>query len=137
MRAEDKEKEGGGQEQEIEVVPDSETEQQIGDKEETEAILDTEREIVEEDAQGDQPDKSTQKEDISMQELLRIIMESNKQINKENLRKQNETLSKKFDKIDENSRKQNETLSEKFDKIDEKFKKQEENSCLLYTSRCV
>ena len=40
------------------MVTDSEMEQQIGDKEETEAIMDTEREIVEEDAQGDQPDLS-------------------------------------------------------------------------------
>ena len=57
-RAEDTEKEEGGQEQEIEVVTDSEMEQQTGDKEETEVVMDTEKEIIEEDAQGDQPDKS-------------------------------------------------------------------------------
>ena len=74
------EKEEGGREQEIEVVTDSEMEQQTGDKEETEVIMDTEKEIVEEDAQGDQPDKSAQKEDMSMQEMLKIIMESNKQM---------------------------------------------------------
>ena len=49
-RAEEKEKEEGGQEREIVVVTDSEMEQQTGDKEETEAIMDTEKEIVEEDA---------------------------------------------------------------------------------------
>ena len=57
-RAEDAEKEEGGQEQEIEVFTDSEMEQQTGDKEETEVIRDTEKEVVEEDAQGDQPDKA-------------------------------------------------------------------------------
>ena len=72
-RAEDTEKEEGGQEQEIDVVTDSEMEQQTGDKEETEVVMDTEKEIIEEDAQGDQPDKSAQKEDTSMQEMLRII----------------------------------------------------------------
>ena len=61
---------------------DSEMEQPTGDKEETEVVMDTEKERVEEDAQGDQPDNSTQKEDMSMQEMLRIVMESNKQINK-------------------------------------------------------
>ena len=66
-RAEEKETEGGGQEQEIELVTDSEMDQQTGDKEETEVITDTDKEIVEEDAQGDQPDKSNQKEDISIQ----------------------------------------------------------------------
>ena len=54
-RAEEKEKEEGGQEREIETFTDSEMEQTVGDKEETEAII-TEKEIVEEDAQGDQPD---------------------------------------------------------------------------------
>ena len=62
--------------------------QQTGDKEETEVVRDPETEIIEEDAQGDQPDKSTQKEDMSMQEMLRIIMESNKQTIDENSRKQ-------------------------------------------------
>ena len=47
-RAEDTEKEEGGQEQEIEVFTDSEMEQQTGDKEETEVITDTEKETVEE-----------------------------------------------------------------------------------------
>ena len=37
-RAEDTEKEEGGQDQEIEVVTDSEMEQQTGDEEETEVI---------------------------------------------------------------------------------------------------
>ena len=37
-RAEDMEKEEGGQEQEIEVFTDSEMEQQTGDKEETEDV---------------------------------------------------------------------------------------------------
>ena len=49
-RAEEKEKEEGGQEREIETFTDSEREQPMGDKEETEAII-TEKEIVEEDAQ--------------------------------------------------------------------------------------
>ena len=43
---------------------------QRGDK----VIMDTEKEIVEEDAQGDQPDKSNQKEDMSMQEVLKILL---------------------------------------------------------------
>ena len=57
-RAEDTEKEEGGQEQEIEVVTDSETEQRTGNKEETEVMVNKEKEVVEEDAQGDQPDKA-------------------------------------------------------------------------------
>ena len=57
-RAEDKEKEEGGQEREIEVVTDSEMEQPTGDKEETEVVTNTEKERVEEDAQGDQPEKA-------------------------------------------------------------------------------
>ena len=57
-RAEEKEKEEGGQEREIEIFTDSEMEQPVGDKEETEAIMSMEKEIVEEDAQGDQPDKA-------------------------------------------------------------------------------
>ena len=47
-------------EEEIEVVTDSEMEQQTGDKEETEIITDKEKEIVEEDAQGD-PNQTTWK----------------------------------------------------------------------------
>ena len=92
----------------IETFTDSEREQPMGDKEETEAII-TEKEIVEEDAQGDQPDKAEARRGPNWQDMMRFIAE-------------------KFDKIEENSRKQNETLSEKFDKIDENFKKQEENS---------
>ena len=44
--------------EEIEVVTDSEMEQQTGDIEETEIITDKEKEVVEEEAQGDQPDKA-------------------------------------------------------------------------------
>ena len=64
---------------------------------------------MEEDAQGDQPDKAEARRKPNWQDMMRFIAE-------------------KFDKIDENSRKQNETLSEKFNKIDENFKKQEESS---------
>ena len=56
--AEEKEKEEGGQEREIETFTDSEMEQPMGDKEETEVIMNTEKEIVKLDTQGDQPDKA-------------------------------------------------------------------------------
>ena len=131
-RAEDTEKEEGEQGQEIEIITDSEMEQQTDEITETEIIMDQEKEVNEEDAQGDQPDKSNKKEDMSMQELLRIIMESNKQINeenKENFRKQEE----KFDKINEENK---ENLREQFRKQEEKFDKtneeNKENSKLLF-----
>ena len=57
-RAEEKEIEEGGQEQEIKLVMDSEMDQQTGDKEETEVVMEPETEIIEDDAQGDQPDKA-------------------------------------------------------------------------------
>ena len=47
-RTEEKEMEEGGQEREIEIFTDSEMEQLVGDQEETEVIMSTEKEIVEE-----------------------------------------------------------------------------------------
>ena len=75
----------------------------------------TEKEIVEEDAQWDQPDKVEARREPDWQEMMRLMMEiidsikeSNKQTNEENSRKQN-------DKV-----------------IDVGI-----DTCLLYTSRCV
>ena len=88
-RAEEKEKEEGGQEREIEIFTDSEMEQPMGDKEETEAIMNTEKEIVEEDAQGDKPEKAEARREPNWQDMMRFIAE-------------------KCDKIDENFKKQEE-----------------------------
>ena len=62
-------------------------EQPAGDKEETEAIMSTEMEIVEEDAQGDQPDKAEARREPNWQDMMRFIAEN-------------------FNKIDENFKKQ-------------------------------
>ena len=75
--------------------------------------MDKEREPVEEDAQGDQIDKTGVREAPSWQELMKFMTEQNRQTN-ESLNKINE----KFDKIDENFRKQ----EEKFDKTNEENK---------------
>ena len=47
---------------------------------------------------GDQPDKPIQKEDMSVQEMLRIIMEGNKQTN-EKIDKNNEKMNEKWKPI--------------------------------------
>ena len=57
-------------EEEIEVVTDSEIEQQTDNTKETEVIMDTERETVEEDAQRDQIDLSLIH--ISLQTVLQV-----------------------------------------------------------------
>ena len=57
IRAGETEKEIDEQEQEIELITDSEMEQQTDEIAETEIIMDKEREPVEEDAQGDQIEK--------------------------------------------------------------------------------
>ena len=55
-------------------------------------VMDTEKEIVEEDAQGDQPDKAEARREPNWQEMMRFI-------------------AKKFDKIDENFKKHEEISS--------------------------
>ena len=74
-RAEDMEKEEGGQEREIEVVTDSEMQQPMGDKEETEVVTNTEKGRVEQDARGDQPDKAEARREPDWQEMMRLMME--------------------------------------------------------------
>ena len=90
--------EEGGQEREIEIVTDSEMEQPTSDKKETEVVTDREKEIVEEDAQGDQPDKAVAREEPNWQEIMKFMAKQ--------FRKQEENSKQKFDKIDENLRKQ-------------------------------
>ena len=58
IRAGETEKEIDEREQEIELITDSEMEQQTDEIAETEIIMDKEREPVEEDAEGDQIDKA-------------------------------------------------------------------------------
>ena len=115
-RAEEKEKEEGGQEREIEIVTDSEMEQPVGDKEETEAIMSTEKEIVEEDAQAFRPDKAEARGKPTCQEVMKFIAEQ--------FRKHNERLNKineNFRKQEETSKKQNETLKEQNKQTNEKI----------------
>ena len=81
-RAEEKEIGEGGQEREIEIFTDSEMEQLMGDKEETEVITDTDKEIVEEDAQGDQPDKAVAREEPNWQDMMKFMAEQFKEQNK-------------------------------------------------------
>jgi hypothetical protein len=82
-RAEEKEIEEGGQEQEIELVTDSEMEQLTSDKEETEIVMDPETEIIEEDAQGDQPDKAVAREEPNWQDMMKFMAEQFKEQNKQ------------------------------------------------------
>ena len=57
-----------------------------------------EMETVVRDTPGDQPDKPIQKEDMNMQEMLRILMEGNNKIN-ETVKQNNETLRNKRRRI--------------------------------------
>ena len=119
-RAEEKEKEEGGQKREIETFTDSEIEQTMGDKEEIEAII-TEKEIVEEDAQGNQPDKAVTREEPNWQDMMKFMAEQfrkqeenakqTKEETKESLKQTNESLRQ----IKEDSRKQKEELNTKFE----------------------
>ena len=84
-----RDREEGGQEREIKIVTDDEMEQPMGDKEETVAII-TEKEKIEEVAQGDQPDKAVAREEPNWQEIMKFMAEQ--------FSKQEE----KFDKIIEN-----------------------------------
>ena len=106
---------------------DSEMEQPMGDKEETEAIMNTEKEIVEEDAQGDQPDKAEARREPNWQDMMEFMAEQfrkqkenskqTKEENKENFRKQeeqNRQTNEKIDSIQESLVKQ---LNEKIETI--------------------
>ena len=136
MRAEDTEKEEGGQEQEIEVVTDSETEQQASDKEETEVSIGTEKETVEEDAQGDQSDKAGARGGLNWEKLMEL-MSSIKEDNRLTNEKTNENLRKINEEIKEN-KENSKLMNESLIQINERFDRNNESiSCLLYTSRCV
>ena len=76
-RAGETEKEIDEQEQEIELITDSEMEQQTDEIAETEIIMDKEKGVMEEDAQGDQIDKTGAREIPNWQELMNFMAEQN------------------------------------------------------------
>ena len=126
IRAGETEKEIDEQEQEIELITDSEMEQQTDEIAEPEIITDKEKKIIEEAAQGDQPDKPNQKEDLSMQEMFKLLLENSKRL-EEKYDKTNEENKENFRKTNEEIKETSKQIHERLDRNDEGLKQMKED----------
>ena len=85
-----------------------------------------EKEIVEEDAQGDQPDKVEARREPDWQEMMRLLVEKIDNV-KESMREDNQRHHEKLMKtVNEGFRKSEETMDSGLKNMTE--------TCLLYTS---
>ena len=88
-----------------------------------EVVTNKEKEVIEEDAQGDQPDKPNQKEDLSIQEMFKILLV--------NSRRQEENLMELISSIKEDNRLIHENIKKLEENSKEQCRKQSETSKLM------
>ena len=103
--------EGEGQPEEMEEIEKVIGELFEEDVQENQPGIPTQPEPEVEVMVGDQPSKPTQKEDLSTQEMFRMLMEDNK--------RSREELNKKFESLQEGRKEDKEELNKKLEKLDQ------------------